>query len=233
MRQLSILALCACAAISPSLSAKGFVDVNLYPYLSDVDGDWTMTTMAFQTLPNRFHYLGFVNMGSKTGDKGELNKYYSEQNIRYKLSDSSAFDLTAQFNFRTGDDNDRHRLGVRWRLNDSGPLSSFFSAIGTQYAINLHAIQFDHEDADVWQLEHTFKTVFPCFNKKLYLSGFVDHTFNEDLAPGMPDSPIVGEVQLGYQLSKRWFAIAEYRVNQYRRSDVNNMTAGVEYKYTW
>ncbi len=212
---------------APLADGQGWVDINLYPYLSDVDSDTTMSAFAFKKLPGKFHYFGFVNYGSKSGNKGEWNKYYTEQNIRYKATQS--FDLTVQSNFRTGDDNDRHRLGIRWRLNDTSGLSQFFSSINTKYAINWHAVQFDHEDADVWQLEHTWRTDFKCFGKGAYFSGFIDHTFNEDLAPGLPDSPIVAEAQFGLSIGKGWYAIAEYRINQYRRSDVNNMSAGVEY----
>jgi len=74
---------------------------------------------------------------------------------------------------------------------------------------------------------------FPYISERLYLSGFADHTFNENLPTAIPSNPIVAEAQLGYRLIPNTFAIAEYRVNQYRRNNVNNIAVGMEYKKTW
>ena len=115
------------------------------------------------------------------------------------------------------------------------PLHSnrFFNSINLRWAINLHAINFDHEPGNVWQLEHSFGMRFPAISERLYLAGFIDHTFNQDLPEGFPENPIVGEVQLGYELYDNFFVITEYRVNQYRRSDVNNLAFGLQYKFVW
>ncbi|PCK07733.1 MAG: hypothetical protein COA42_12790 [Alteromonadaceae bacterium] len=216
-------------------SQGGFLDFNLYPYLSDVDNDNVLTINIAAKLNNRFSYFSLTNFGSQSdqSELGDLNTFYTEQNIRWKTADKSPFDLTLQMNFRTGEDNDRHRFGVRWRLNDTEIFSSIFKRIHMSYSINLHAIQFDSEDADVVQLEHVFKLKFPYLTDRLYLAGFIDHTFNQDLPANFPDSPIVGEVQLGLQLIENLFVITEYRVNEYRRSDVNNLAAGIQYKIIW
>lgn len=55
----------------------------------------------------------------------------------------------------------------------------------------------DDADADVWQMEHVFLIKFPFITDRLYLSGFIDHTFNEDLPDGTPDDPMFAEAQLG------------------------------------
>jgi hypothetical protein len=79
-------------------------------------------------------------------------------------------------------------------------------------------------------MEHSFNLKFPYLSDRLYfLGGGIDHTFNQDL----PDNPIVGEAQLGYRLVENLYAVAEYRINEYRRSDVNNLALGVEDKIKW
>lgn len=214
---------------------SGFIDFNLYPHLTDVSNDNTMTISAASTLPNRFSYFGFINFGNakNTSELSEFDVFYTEQNIRWIIQEESPLDLTVQLNFRSGEDNDRHRLGLRWRLNDTAGLAKIFAALHLKYALNWHAIQFDHEDPDVWQLEHTFALKFPYLSDRLYLSGFVDHTFNQNLPDNFPNSPLVAEVQLGYKVFEGFFLIAEYRVNDYRRSDTNNLALGFEYKISW
>ncbi len=213
----------------------GFLDFNSYPYLSDVDDDNGFTLNAAAKLPGRFSYFSLTNLGNLDSDSEQRDEvtYYTEQNIRWQVAEGSPLDLTLQMNFRSGANNDRHRLGVRWRLSDTQALEDAFRAINLSYSINLHAIQFDHEDPDVWQMEHVFRLGFPYISDRLYLAGFIDHTFNQELADNMPDNPMVAEAQLGYQLLDNLYLIGEYRLNQYRRSDVNNLALGIEYKVTW
>lgn len=238
------LLLCACissplAGAADSInnrdSLPGFIDVNTYPHLSDVDSDNSLTINMGLQLPQRFSYFSLTNFGSSDGE-GELKKldtYYTEQNIRWQIAEDSPLDLTLQLNFRSGDHNDRQRLGMRWRLNNTPALAGFFDDIHLNYSINWHALQFDHEDAQVWQLEHVFRLSFPYISDRLYLAGFIDHTFNQDLPDSHPDNPIVGEAQLGLRLVDQLYLIGEYRVNEYRRSDVNNLALGLEYTIKW
>jgi len=86
---------------------------------------------------------------------------------------------------------------------------------------------------NVWQMEHVFRMTLPTLSKRLYIAGFIDHTFNQNLADTMPSSPVVGEVQLGYRIIENLFIIVEHRINQYRRSDVNNTALGLEYMIKW
>ncbi len=216
-------------------ASSGFLDFNLYPYLSDVDNDTTFTLNIAANLPNRFSYFSLINLGNHK-DKDPLEEtinYYTEHNLRWKITEKSPLDLTVQLNFRTGDDNDRHRLGVRWRLSDTTYLKDFFKALNLSYAINLHLIQFDNEAPHVWQLEHSFFMKFPYISERLYLAGFADHTFNQDLPDGTPANPIVSEIQLGYRIVENLFLMSEYRINEYRRSDVNNLAVGLQYKMIW
>tara|TARA_R110002049_G_scaffold276106_2_gene454233 strand:- start:4310 stop:4996 length:687 start_codon:yes stop_codon:yes gene_type:complete len=213
----------------------GFLDFNIYPYQSKVDNDTTFTINAFLNLSNRFSYFSLTNFSNETGD-GKLPKidtFFTEQNLRWQISETSPFELTIQSNLRSGSNNDRHRLGIRWSLNKSEFLAPLLKKINLKYFINWHAIQFDHQENYIWQLEHAFSMSFPYISDRLYLSGFADHTFNENLPATIPNNPIVAEAQLGYKLFPNTFAVAEYRVNQYRRSNVNNIAVGFEYKKSW
>lgn len=216
-------------------SAGGFLDFNFYPYLSDVDSDNVFTLNIASKLPNRFSYFSLLNIGNQPGDSEfeDTVTYYTEQNLRWQVTDTSPIDLTVQYNMRSGEDNDRLRFGFRWRFDDTAMLKPIFDAIHLSYSINFHLLQIDHQDADVWQAEHVFLLKFPYLTDRLYFSGFIDHTFNEDLPPSVPDNPVVGEAQLGLRLIENFYLITEYRVNEYRRSDVNNLAAGVEYKMVW
>ncbi len=214
---------------------NGFADFNYYPYLSDVETDNALTINLASKLPGRFSYFSLTNIRSKDGNgllEGGL-KYYTEQNIRYKLSEDLPLDLTLQMNFRSGESNDRHRLGVRWRMHDTAALRELFSGINLKWSINFHLYQYDQNDADIWQMEHGFRMTFPELFPRLYIAGFIDHTFGEDLPDGFPNHPIVGEAQIGFRLIDDLYLIGEYRINQYRRSDVNNLAVGLEYVLKW
>jgi len=216
-------------------SAGGFLDFNLYPYLSDVDSDNTATINIAAKLPNRISYFSLLNISNQNsaGALEETENFYTEQNLRWRIAEVSPLDLTLQMNFRSGQDNDRHRLGFRWRINDTEALRSLFTAMNISWSINFHLLQIDNEDAQVWQMEHVFRMTFPYLTDRLYLAGFIDHTFNQDLPANFPSSPMVGEVQLGLSIVENLYVVAEYRVNQYRLSDVNNVAAGFEYKIKW
>jgi opacity protein-like surface antigen len=230
----SLLAQVATAA-EVSNAKGGMLDFNLYPYLSDVSNDSSFTLNMATNLPNRISYFGFINLTNQAdrSELGDLNGYYTEQNLRWQMRENSAFDATLQYNTKTGDNNDKLRLGVRWRLSDSDWLKPVFSAISLKWSVNLHAIQFDHDDKTAWQIEHAFYLGFPYLTDRLYLAGFIDQNRNETVAANVPPNPVVAEAQLGFRLVDNLYAIAEYRVNQYRRSDVNNLAVGVEYKMKW
>jgi hypothetical protein len=215
--------------------AAGFFDLNAYPYMSDVSNDSSVTVNLFANLPNRFSYFSLTNLynAANENELSQFDGYYTEQNLRWKLSDTSPFDLTLQLNFRTGKDNNRHRLGLRWRFNDTDLFKEFFKRLNLSYSINFHLIQFDHEPGNVWQMEHVVAMKFPSISERLYLAGFIDHTFNQKLPDSFPKRPVVAEFQLGYRLIDELYLIGEYRINEYRRSDVNNLALGVEYKLLW
>ena len=221
-------------AISTSAIAKGngFLDFNAYPHLTDVDSDSVFTLNVAYKLPSRLSYFSLSNVIDQTDNSNASDDYtyYSEQNLRWQIAKDSPLDLTIQLNFRSGDNNDRQRIGVRWRLNNTSFLAEFFKSVHLNYSVNWHFVQFDHEGPNVWQLEHVLSMKFPYISDRLYLAAFADHTFNQDLPTGYPSSPIVAEAQLGFRLIDNLFLVTEYRLNQYRRSDVNNLALGIQYK---
>ena len=237
-----ILFMCGFSAMTFSQekvnSNSGFLDFNLYPILSDVDGDSVVTINAAAKLSNRFSYFSLTNFYNQS-DRGELEDtagFYTEQNLRWQIKNNSPLDLTAQYNLRSGVNNDRLRLGVRWRLNDTGAIKEFFETLSLQWSVNFHVLQIDHSSDNAWQIEHAFRLTMPYVSNRIYLAGFIDHTFNEDLSSGsnnIPNNPIVAEAQLGYRLIENLYVVTEYRVNQYRRDDVNNLALGIEYKIKW
>lgn len=224
---------CCAAHADSQHTHHGMLDFNVYPYLSDVDSGTVFTVNAASTITDRLSYFGFVDFAGQDTERGDTNGYYSEQTLYWQTADNSGFDVTAQASLASGDDNDKLRLGARWRANDTAFSQAFFDRIHLYYSLNMHMVQLDHSSAYVWQMEHVFNLRMPYLTDRLYLRGFMDHTFNEDLPSEFPDTPIVGEVQLGYQLWGNLYAVAEYRLNQYRRSDVNNFAAGLEYTISW
>jgi hypothetical protein len=214
---------------------SAFLDFNYYPYMSATENDNFLTINAGAKLGNGLSYFSLNNFGEVKGTNGLPDKstFYSEQNLRWAFSKSLPLDLTAQLNFRNGENNDRHRLGIRWRLNDTKQLSQFFKSLNLVYALNFHLLQIDHEDPYVWQIEHAFMMKFPALGDRLYLAGFIDHTFNQNLPDGFPARPVVAEAQAGFRIADQFHVVAEYRINEYRRSDVDNLAIGLQYKFVW
>lgn len=213
---------------------SGMLDFNLYPYLSDVSNDSVFTLNVAANLHQGFSYFSLTNIYNQH-DESELQdttSFYTEQNLRWQIYDS-AFDLTGQFNFRSGENNDRHRLGFRWRLNNSNTLKSLFDRLNLAWSINIHLLQIDDTDDNEWQMEHVFRWKAPQLSKRLYIAGFIDHTFNEELPENIPNNSIISEIQVGYRLIENLHVVLENRINQYRRSDVNNTAAGIQYTLIW
>lgn len=233
-----VLALLAAGGLSPAQDktpTSGFVDLNYYPALTDVDQDTFLTVNALVNFSPSLQYYSFTNIADNESRNpfARNNKYYTEQNLRWKINPDSPLDLTIQWNLRSGSENDRLRLGFRWRLDDTPAWKDFFDSIHLAYFINFHAVQLDHEDPYVWQMEHVIHMTFPYLTDRLYLAGFIDHTFNEDLPDGFPGAPIVLEMQAGYRLCSQLYAVAEYRFNEYRRGEEDNLAIGLQYRYPW
>ena len=208
------------------------VDFNIYPYLEDIKDDSALTINIRSNLPGGFSYFSWTNFGDviSTDEKKFL---MTEQNFRWRPFKELPFDLSGQVNIQSGSNNDRWQVGVHWIFHETEFLKSFFKRIYAIYTIDFFVKRFDSTDEDVWQMEHFFLIRFPYISDRLYLSGFLDHNFNTEPSPNLPKNPIVTEAQLGYRLFGNLHATAEYRINEFRRSDVNNFALGLEYKKRW
>lgn len=209
-----------------------FIDFSLYPYQSSVKNDTDFTTTILGDLPGRFSYFSYMNFtGVVTGGSAAFAR--SEQNIRFALGDKVPLDLNLQGVFARGDSNDFSQLGIGWRLDDTPGWQEFFDRINLIWRMTMHLKRFSHDDPDSWGMEHFFRMTFPSLSDRLYLSGFMDQSFGEDLPDTMPSKPIIAEVQFGVRLWKDFYAIGEYRLNQKRVGDEENFAAGIEYKVRW
>jgi hypothetical protein len=219
------------APSEPAKPSKGFLDFNTYPYMTDVDSDSVFTLNALAKLPYGFSYFSLLNVMNQSGHEplSDTTGYYTEQNLRFTPYAPVPLDLTVQYNLRSGDDNDRLRIGFLWKLHQTPIIDRVFEAISLSYAINFHVLQIDHEDAYVWQMEHIAQLTTPYLDRRLYIAGFADHTFNGAHPTDAPASPLVMEIQAGLRLIDELHVVAEYRVNQYRVDSPTNLALGGEY----
>jgi hypothetical protein len=236
MFRFTILICATVAAFSASAQEggrpKATIDFSLYPYQRTVKDDVDFSVTMNATLPGRFSYFGYVNMKG-VATSGSTSFARSEQNLRYTMSDKLPLDLSVQGVLAGGGGDDFYQLGFSWRVHDTAVWQDFFARINLIYRMNFYLQRYAVDDAGAWQMEHFFKMTFPNLSDRLYLSGFVDQTFNQDLPDTMPSSPIIAEVQLGMRMFDRFYAISEYRINQRRVGDEENLAIGIEYKVRW
>lgn len=207
-------------------------DVSLYPYLDRVDNDTDLTLTTNARLPGRFSYFSFINFNG-VASSGEASFLRSEQTLRWSLSDSLPLDLSAQAILVDGPGNDITQFGISWRVDDTPGLARLFEKINTIYRVTFQLARFTSGNDSAWQMEHFFKMRFPNFSDRLYLSGFVDQTFDLNLPEQFPDNPVVSEIQAGARLWRDFYVIGEYRINRFRKGNEYNFAAGIEYKLEW
>lgn len=215
-----------------SLSADTQVSFNYYPHLGDVESDSDFTVNVFAPLPHRFSYFSFINIGG-VSHSGDIRFQITEQNIRWQIAEDVPIDLVVQDTIRNGRDNDTLHIGLRWRLNNTTWLKQFFCTINLVYGVHVFPIRFDQRNVGGWQLSHAYTIRFPYISDRLYFSGFLDHNIRESNITGMKRDNIVSENQFGVRLFKKLYAVAEFRVNEYRRSNTTNYALGLEIKSVW
>ena len=213
-----------------SLSAPR-IDVSLYPYQRTVENDTDFTATINWQLSQRFSYFSYANMQGVVTE-GDAVFARSEQNLRFAVSDTVPIDLSLQGVIIRGGGNDVYQLGVSWRIHDTPSFKDFFDRINLIYRLTFHLKRFETDD-DAWQMEHFFLMTFPGMSDRLYFSGFIDQTFGVDLPGSARSSPIVAELQLGMRLFNNFYAVAEYRNNDFRIGNEKNFAAGIEYKFRW
>jgi hypothetical protein len=208
------------------------IDSNLYPYQSQIDNDTDLTFITNARLPARFSYFSYINFrGATTGDAIAFTR--SEQTLRWGISENLPLDLSFQAVLVDGSGNDFSQLGISWPVHNTPGLSEFFDRINLIYRITFQLKRFGSTDNKVWQTEQYFKMKFPGLSERVYLSGFIDQTFDLDHADALPKNPVVLEVQAGVRLWKNFYGVAEYRVNDFRLGNEYNLAAGIEYQHAW
>lgn len=207
---------------------NGFVDFNGY---YDTRNFSTLTYNILLQLSDRVQYFSLTNYDGAS-KSSELATNYAEHNLRFKVAKNSPLDYTLQYVLRNGEDNDDLKFGLRWRVSNTKGFSSFFKKLNVFYAINPMFIQFRNNTKTKYatQFEHVYniKLFSKRLNNRLYLGGFADQIINYN------DENIsftwVSEHQLGYRLYKQFFAVLEYRINQFRAQDKYGLGYGLEYK---
>jgi hypothetical protein len=221
----------------PSLvSAEGrprlTIYTNLYPYQSQIDNDTDLTFITNARLPARFSYFSYVNFRGLISDSS-FEFARSEQTLRWAIADTLPIDLSVQGVFVSGPGNDFTQLGISWRAHNTPGLAGFLKRINLIYRLTFQPKRFGSSDDNAWQTEQYFKMTFPGLSERLYLSGFVDQTFNLAVSDALPKNPIVAEVQGGVRIWKQVYVVGEYRRNDFRVGHENNFAAGIEFKYAF
>ncbi|MEO9967844.1 MAG: hypothetical protein ABJF11_18775 [Reichenbachiella sp.] len=208
--------------------ASGFVDFNAY---RDTRAFSELTINALANVTDRIQYFSLTN-NSGAPNTSDVQSFFSEQNIRWKVAKNSPVDFTSQWTLRTGEDNDNWRLGFRVRLNNLTPLESLFSKINLTYSLNFHLLQFDFDKPVKYftQMEHVYRLLlFPeLLNRRVYISGFADQNFRSGGEENK--TKWVTEHQLGIRIINEFYIVAEYRVNDFFSSDHYGLGYGLEYK---
>ena len=206
----------------------GFVDFNGYYDTRD----FSVLTYNILANMNRFQYFSLTNYESTNGSF-DLENTYAEHNIRWKLSKIAPLDLTMQYVIRSGPDNDDFRLGMRARLNSIPAISSFFKKMNMSYSINPMFIQFRRNSKTKYMsiIEHVYRiNIAPkSLNNRLYIGGFIDQNFNY-LDGGGVAFKYVSEHQLGIRLINQFYAVLEYRINDFLPTENYGLGYGLEYK---
>ena len=221
--------LSACIAGAADGPPRLRIDTSLYPYLDRVSNDTDLSFAINARLPARFSYFSYMNL-SGVLSSGDVTLTRSEQNLRWAPSDKLPIDLAYQAVFVEDGSYDFSQIGPSWRVHDTLGLNEFFDRINLIYRVSFYLKRFSSDD-DAWQMEHSFRMTFPGVSDRLYVGGFVDQIF--DLPDSNPKTPIVTEVQAGVRFWKDFYAVAEYRINDFRQGNEHNLAVGVEYKYAW
>ena len=230
---LIIAGLLATPAFSQNREAPDwFGDLSLYPYRRMVDEDVDLTVTLNGNLPGRLSYFSYTNFtGLTNGRSAAFDR--SEQNFRYAIADKLPIDINLQGIFGHFQNDDYWQMGLSWRVNDTPGMRDLFDRMHLVYRLTWQPWRFGPNSPGGWGLEHFFRLSLPTFSNGLYISGFVDQAFNEDLPDWMPRRPIVAEVQIGARVWKNFYAIGEYRINERRGDERYNFAAGLEYKFRW
>lgn len=206
----------------------GFIDFNGY-YDTREFSEITFNLLA--NLDHRFQYFSLTNFTGKNRSS-DIEQFYSEQNLRWRIKDTSSFDLTLQYVMRNQYRNDDWKLGFRWRLHNFKPFSKLFKAVHFKYSANPMIFQFREatESKYFTQIEHVYRlNIAPeKTNNRIYIAGFWDQLFFND--NNKISFQHVSEHQLGIRLVSQLYIVTEYRINTFFESQQTGLGYGIEYK---
>ena len=207
----------------------GFVDVNGYYDTRSLD---VLTVNTLINFPCRIQYFSFINTfgNSGTATMVSLNRYFTEQNLRY-ISQTTPVDIGGQWVFGNNGFKDLMRFGSRWRVADTPRLGKYLKKLHLIYEPSFFPLQIDQSRGYDAQIEHFYRIqVFPkLFGDRVYISGFVDHNFLFGSDNRNDHNVIVTENQIGVRIVKQLYIVAEHRFYEFLKSKRQGLGIGLEY----
>jgi hypothetical protein len=196
-----------------------------FNYYRDVRSYNVMTINLLADFTNGYQYFSLVDYFSEleSPQSTDTNLFYTEQNIRRSLTQDGSLALSLQSAMQSGDNNDLVRGGLL--INFAAiPALKFLKSNDINFAINLFPVQLDYQDGFNWQIEYFYSiTIAPqFFSKRLYIAGFADQNMNKGKISW------VTEHQLGYRFYDNFFAVSEYRINEFFEKK-SGLGLGIEY----
>lgn len=234
-----MLCACLCTLARPALAQEptnlkavhGFVDFNGYWDSRDF---YVLTYNISLTGEGPFQYFSLTNYQSPK-ESFNLETFYAEHNLRWKVLKNVPLQMTAQYVIRNAKE-DHVRLGVKWNLHQSKLLKSTLEQLNLRYSINPMFIDWGAADGVHYAttIEHVFfvKIAPNLLNDRLYMGGFADQNLRTD-QNGNVQCTLVSEQQLGVKLTKGFYAVVEYRINEFVTAEPKGIGYGIEYKVTF
>ncbi len=205
-----------------SYGQGGFTDFNLY---HDTRNFSTITVNSGYDFKGGSQYFGFFNL-NEDFTSANASSFYSEQHFRLPLINKFGLDFSTLLTAIGGAGVSQNlKLGLRWRPASIPAIKRLYDKYGFWFFTSLHLIQLQSQQQRdfVPQVEYVYRVQL--VKDKLYLFGFADQDLQH--SNGLR-STWVTEHQLGYQIKGSWFAVVEYRYNQYLPQS-SGLGFGLEY----
>lgn len=190
-----------------------FVDFNGYYDTRNLN---VFTLNAKLDFSSRFSYFTVMNFFSDP-EKRDMNGYYMEHHLYYKLFKEKSLDLTQYWISVSGLANDHLRYGLRWRLHDANGLRNFFNQLNLKLFAAIYPISFCEEQSPQYFTQAQYVYRIKLFNKKLdnrlYLGGFANQYW--DARASKNPFSWVTEHQLGLRIWKGLHGVVELRYNAF------------------
>ncbi|MCT4562451.1 MAG: hypothetical protein N4A41_13875 [Crocinitomicaceae bacterium] len=203
-----------------------FIDLNGYYDTRELR---VFTLNAKIDFSPRFSYFTVSNFFSDPF-KRDMNAYYMEHHLFFRITPNSPLDLTQYWISISGPKNDHLRYGIRWRMHDTQKFRSFFKRLNFSGTMGLYPLSFceihDPEFLGQAQYVYRIKILDRLLPNRLYIGGFANQYF--DIQAADFDFSWVTEHQLGFRFWKGLHAVMEYRFNEFW-PDQKGWGFGLEY----